>query len=214
MRFFRRRIIDNSVPIDMTPMIDCVFLLLIFFILTSNFRPDEKQIASLLPTNEGQPTHLSPPPVISERIRIAIIPAGAPANASEAELNAWVKSTRGRHTTVDLRIGGRDCLRIERKNLEAQLDQVHRYIADNLAILDQHAASPKDAPTVEIHCFSDLPWSMALLVYDAVRAYESAQHGQHHSLADARTVNFAPPRIRNFSPLEDGKELAELQRLR
>jgi hypothetical protein len=50
-----------------------------------------------------------------------------------------------------------------------------------------------------------------------VRAYESGHFPKPTGgpiLADARVVNFASPRIRHFSGLEDGKELGELQRLR
>lgn len=227
MRMFRRRVEDNTVPMDMTPMIDCIFLLLIFFILTSRFVPDELQLSQLMSTKEGQ--HDGPPqPVISERIRIAITPAGAPARASEAELDAWTKRARrtGVFGVADLRIGGREPLRIDLDalslpkgpGLDAQMERVHRYVADSLAELELGARTRGEAPAVEIHCFSGLPWSFAILAYDAVRAYEGQRFAariiDHRSLADARTVNFAPPRIRSFSGLEDGKELGEIQRLR
>ena len=45
---------EEEVKGDMTPMIDIIFLLLIFFILTTKFIPEEKMIASVLPTNKGQ----------------------------------------------------------------------------------------------------------------------------------------------------------------
>ena len=40
--------------LDLVPMIDCIMLLLLFFILTTKFTADEKAIASLLPTDKGQ----------------------------------------------------------------------------------------------------------------------------------------------------------------
>ena len=38
---------------NMTPLIDIVFLLLVFFILTTKFIPEEKVIKQLLPTDQG-----------------------------------------------------------------------------------------------------------------------------------------------------------------
>ena len=100
--------------VDLVPLIDCVFLLLIFFILTSRFVPDEFMLSALMPTN-GTAKIVGPPSVISEQIRIAITPAGAPARASEAELDAWSKRARrlGGFGVADLRIGGREPLRID-----------------------------------------------------------------------------------------------------
>lgn len=46
-----RRLADNEV--DMTPMIDCVFLLIIFFILT--FSPDQSKSVPLPPAKYGTP---------------------------------------------------------------------------------------------------------------------------------------------------------------
>ena len=44
---------EDEVEGDMTPMIDIIFLLLVFFILTTKFIPEEKVIANLLPTDKG-----------------------------------------------------------------------------------------------------------------------------------------------------------------
>ena len=38
--------------LDLVPMIDCIMLLLLFFILTTKFSAEEKAIASLLPTDK------------------------------------------------------------------------------------------------------------------------------------------------------------------
>ena len=37
--------------LDLVPMIDCIMLLLLFFILTTKFSTEEKTITSLLPTD-------------------------------------------------------------------------------------------------------------------------------------------------------------------
>ena len=62
----RRKRLDPSdqedVEGDMTLMIDIVFLLLIFFLLTTKFIVPEKMISQLLPTNKGQAS--SSPPVV------------------------------------------------------------------------------------------------------------------------------------------------------
>ena len=58
----------------MTPMIDIIFLLLVFFILTTKFIPEEKVIANLLPTDKGQSSASTPEVVETEEINIKIIP--------------------------------------------------------------------------------------------------------------------------------------------
>jgi biopolymer transport protein ExbD len=40
--------------LDLVPMIDCIMLLLIFFVMTTKFSTEEKAISSLLPTDKGQ----------------------------------------------------------------------------------------------------------------------------------------------------------------
>jgi len=223
MRLFRRRVEENAVPLDMTPMIDCVFLLLIFFMLTSRFIPDEKELAALLPRTG--PQNVASPPVISERVRVAITPAGAPVGAGDRELDAWAgRARQDGFGVAELRLGGGEPLRIDLNalsmpkgpELDTELERVHRHVAEHLAQVEQGALSRGAAPEVEIHCFSGLPWSFAVIVYDAVRGYEAEHFGgrnDHRALADARVVNFAPPRIRNISGLEDGKELGEILRL-
>jgi biopolymer transport protein ExbD len=55
----RARIIDklktrfNSVKFNMTPMIDIVFLLLVFFLATARFRPHESKLPMQLPAPQG-----------------------------------------------------------------------------------------------------------------------------------------------------------------
>jgi biopolymer transport protein ExbD len=50
---FRREAMDERPDINMTPMVDCVFQLLIFFMLACRFRTSEEHIKAFLPKNRG-----------------------------------------------------------------------------------------------------------------------------------------------------------------
>jgi biopolymer transport protein ExbD len=50
---FRREAKDEKCDINMTPMVDCVFQLLIFFICACRFRTSEEHIKAFLPKNRG-----------------------------------------------------------------------------------------------------------------------------------------------------------------
>ena len=66
---------EDEVEADMTPMIDVIFLLLVFFILTTKFIPEEKIISSLMPTDKGQSAASSPPIEEIVNANILIYPA-------------------------------------------------------------------------------------------------------------------------------------------
>jgi biopolymer transport protein ExbD len=53
MALKRRKRNDNMPTFDMTPMIDCVFQLLIFFIVCTRFKQEERNMRADLPTDEG-----------------------------------------------------------------------------------------------------------------------------------------------------------------
>jgi biopolymer transport protein ExbD len=61
---------DNAIDIDMTPMIDCVFLLLIFFMCATKFRMPEGALSSWLPRDRG--TASSQKPVMDRGCRISL----------------------------------------------------------------------------------------------------------------------------------------------
>ncbi|MCA8918593.1 MAG: biopolymer transporter ExbD [Planctomycetes bacterium] len=56
----RKRTRENATP-DLTPMIDVTFQLLIFFILCTRFRADERKFLVDLPTDEGPNSDRYPP---------------------------------------------------------------------------------------------------------------------------------------------------------
>lgn len=213
---------DGEVKGDMTPMIDIIFLLLIFFILTTKFVPDEKFIASILPTNKGQastPSEKIEPP---EDINILVYPINMPRSKQPSWYdNAWKDKREARSAFI--RIGSSEPIEISgtelsldknRARVDVELDRAHGYVFNELEKREQNSAARKDEDPVVIHCFSGLPWKYAILVYDAVRDYERTRTGRGanspEELLVAREVNFAPPRIRDYHTWELGNELFEI----
>jgi biopolymer transport protein ExbD len=229
-RKLSRKAEDNNVPIDMTPMIDCIFLLLIFFILTSKFTPDEKAIASLMPTDKGQAASASPSPIPKEQVNIKIFPAGMTVGHQPSEYRTQLEALRAQAggrpiDTVWIQVGGAGPEEINGRQfglsggeaLKSEVNKVHAYLHSALKNLEGSIADRKDAPPVTIHCYSGLSWKYALLAYDAVRDYErvlGAKATNAAELLNAREVMFAPPRIRNYSANEEGNELYEIVHLR
>ncbi|HCW43734.1 MAG: hypothetical protein GWP41_05710 [Planctomycetia bacterium] len=69
----RRKVVDpdaNKAEADMTPMIDVVFLLLIFFMLATKFKMPEGTLRSYLPKNKGESNSR---PMLSENCRVTLL---------------------------------------------------------------------------------------------------------------------------------------------
>ena len=216
--------------IDLVPMIDCVMLLLLFFILTTKFTADEKQLSALLPTNQGQSVATSATDFIPPRdINLVVTPSGISRGLKESDYqHTWdeIQRLRG-HTppSAAFRIGGSDPLLIDgglfnsqdQAAVQAQIEAIHAYVARELAAREEAGDRTKQAP-VNIHCFSGLSWGYALAVYDAVRAYED-RHQPPTTRAESivsesqRIVTFAPPQVRNHTVKELGRELWQLTHL-
>lgn len=220
----RASIAQHSAPTtDMTPMIDIVFLLLIFFLLTTAFIPDELAIESLLPTQEGNSklteAVIEPP----EDINIIIVPAGMERNRQPSWYqHRWLEERQ--RSRALLSVGNTEPVEVAGAAMDphqgsdpavqdAAVRSMHAYIHGALALRELPAADRAGQDPVVINCFSGLPWRYAIVAYDAVRAYErecsDADPGSLRE-ADARVVNFSPPRIRHYSPLELGNELYEI----
>ena len=216
--------------LDLVPMIDCIMLLLLFFILTSKFSSEEKAITSLLPTDKGQMS--APQKTVTEppkQINVAIWPAGLPANLQAGEyekrLQALLETIPSRILPDALvRVGGNDPVAMYGKllsvpgsaELKQHMDQIHGYVQLKLETYEKTDTSArKEQFPVVIHCFSSLSWKFALVIYDAVRQYEhvkgaAADLANARALENQREVDFAPPRIRNYSAQELGNELFEI----
>ncbi len=60
---------------EMTPMIDVTFLLLVFFMCTLRFKPLEGKLSAYLPKDVGQ-THAQPEVVPDLQVRVAVVDPG------------------------------------------------------------------------------------------------------------------------------------------
>ena len=70
-----KRQTDTTVATDMTPMIDVVFLLLIFFMCATKFRQPEGSLSSWLPRDRG--TQAQSKPVLNPGCRITFMKEGS-----------------------------------------------------------------------------------------------------------------------------------------
>ncbi len=212
--------------IDLVPMIDCIMLLLLFFILTTTFVPSDKAIAALLPTDQGQDKD---PPKIKvippDEIRITVVPEGMRPGLTAAEYHAAIVRLQAGHPraipAVLVRVGGSEPLRVDGTQLSqldmakqnAELSRLSVHLAGELAAREKDGGRKDQAPVI-IHAFSGLPWKYALVVLDGVRAYEALKDPPTTNAvldpAQVRQLSFAPPRIRNYDVKELGVEMQEL----
>ena len=221
---------DNH--IDLVPMIDCIMLLLIFFVMTTNFMPEEGAIGNLLPTDSGQPEITTRE--MPKQVNITIYPADTAMvsghQPSDYALALERMTQRGAVTVLPaamIRVGAREPIRVDHAALTAAKDSpalvvaltaLHTHIAAELAAYEVAGLARNQQPNVVIHGFSGLPWAFALSVLDSVRAYEQqvghlTYSGDPRQLDLTRAITMAPPRLRNFDRQELGQELYELVRV-
>ena len=221
----------NEGKIDLVPMIDCIMLLLLFFILTTKFTAPEKGIASVLPTDKGQSASPPKAPVDPpKQINIVILPEGFVDGYEPSQYQAKLLQERSRLSaqngifpTAVLRVGGSNGIVLDGSKLngknnagaESEIARISGYIETELGgEREKPGVGRKEQDPIVINCFSGLSWKFALLTYDGVRAYEikkaGAKMGNDPKEWDKqREINFAPPRIRNYSVKELGEELYE-----
>jgi hypothetical protein len=199
--------------VNMVPLIDCMFFLILFFMIVTKFTPDEKAIASLLPSQGQGGTPITDIVVPPQQVFIAVHPDGLarglqPSDYERQVDGQWRSGVFGKHAT--LRIGGSDGVVIAGDALSdpkataelmsSDVEAIHHYVFRELAARESEAAKRDEQPQVVIACYSGLPFKDALVVYDAVRAYEASKDASidaNQDLALARQVSFAPPRVRN-----------------
>ena len=212
--------------LDLVPMIDCVMLLLLFFIITTKFTAEEKAIASLLPAH-GQ-AQQPQAPMVPRSIDISIYPEGLAQGQQPRDYRDEVLALKRRGGEIlanaQVRIGGEDALEIPGVPLsaltspaqEAIIASIRTYVSKALAQRERSdAGSRPDQDPVVIHCYSGLSWKFAIVVYDAVRAFEletgaSALSTNARAVVPVREVTFAPRALPNLDGTGDGEELYEI----
>ncbi len=72
MKFRLEKPPSKDTELQLTPMIDVVFQLLIFFLIGTKFRVPEGELEAYLPRDEGPPTELHKPLVDVKEVRITL----------------------------------------------------------------------------------------------------------------------------------------------
>jgi hypothetical protein len=216
---------NESDSVNMVPLIDCMFFLIVFFLLVVRFTPDEKSIASLLPTDKGQPAPPTDIPLL-EQINLAIYPAGFERAHQPSEYEQQLAGVSISHLDAWLRIGGSDVLEVSDRMLARtsndialndQLNAVGTYVQRELAQRELPGKPRHEQAPIVISGYSELPWKYMLLAYDAVRNYEARVTGKRVDqldFAEARNISFAPAPIRSHTRFVRGSELYQLIHLR
>lgn len=122
----------------MTPMIDVVFLLLIFFLVTAKFRPAESFLPFGLSAGQAQGPQLSKAPPLA--IYVFAVPAGC-----------------------RVQIGQDQTVRIEQPTAEADLATLAETIAD---VMHRQRRTCNDP--VEIICQADVQWQYWANIYNVL----------------------------------------------
>ncbi len=201
----------EKATVDMTPMIDIVFLLLVYFVLTMTFMPDEKWLSQLLPTTKGGDSNVVEQLEVQE-INISFYPSGAPATSSTSELQNWYDNLDSiQHVTC--RINGSTIELPFHLDHEQQVERIHAFINEQLAKYEDHLSTREKQDSVNVHCFSRLPWRYAIAGFDAVRAYEKEITKVDEKIM-GRDFGFAPNQLRDHRHDQLGDEIFRLRSLK
>ena len=173
---------------DLTPMIDIVFLLLIFFILTTTFTEPEKSLRSLLSTPNG--SGLGKPVLIEKNpLHVRVYPS------SNGEERVIYIAADARTEAVPLSLSP-----------EQQLERVHNFVFRAMKHREQIDVARINQDPITIESYTHLPWKWALWAMDAARTYEAI-----HKVDGGRSIAFGSVPIRSA---EHDFDIIQLERLR
>lgn len=196
--------------VNMMPLIDLVFLLLVYFMLTMTFVDEEKWMQQMMDTTQGSAVNdveIEPP----QDINICIYPEGAEGIDSTEALQKWFKSWTEKPKVV-IRIKSAKMILDQSQDKEEQLTQIHEFIQTELMRYELNMVTREGQDPIKVNCFSHLPWYYASAAYDAVRAHESSFNGGPYTIG--RDFKFAPREVNRMSYDQAGRELHRLTKLR
>jgi len=150
----RRKVSEQDVRLPMTPMIDCVFLLLIFFLLTFKIVLPEGDFNIRMPSAAAART-IEP----SETLPLTLVMKAGP----EGEL-------------ADLQIAGRSF-----GNGRDAFAQLHQYVRN--LVSDEGGPGTAAEQEIELNCDYDLHYEYVVRAITAITGYIDSS-GQQHKLIE------------------------------
>ena len=185
---------DEKVQLMMTPMIDIVFLLLVFFILTFKIAEPEGDFNIKMP----QAAPVEGPPADTQLQPIKILMTAHPPGHGEGHLAALRMGERLLFTVPPAVIPP------ETDATAKQVDYFEGYLASRFALLraqvrqylrdDRGPGAIAEDAEVELACDYQLHFDYVIRAITAVYGYVDPQTGRIHKLIEK--VDFAPPKPR------------------
>jgi len=120
--------------IDLTPIIDVVFILLIFFIVTSTFKKDELALMLDLPSSEAQAMEVKEDEVFIELSPDKLAIKGI--EVSFASLEDNIKEIKDKKKAVIVRIDKK----VEYERVVRVLDLLQKHDLNNLALVTEESS--------------------------------------------------------------------------
>lgn len=119
----------EALGLDLTPVIDVVFILLIFFIVTSVFKKDELALMLDLPTSNAKEMEVKQEQVFIELSQNKLAIKGIEVSFSSLEDN--LKAIKNKENPVIVRIDKK----VEYERVVKVLDLLQKYNLTNLALV-------------------------------------------------------------------------------
>lgn len=128
----KKRTREIAAP-DITPLIDVVFLLLIFFMVSTVFKKDEMALLLNLPkTANGQAAQQS-----LKNVQLELSPSEVAINGKKStilELGSFLKTLKDKTTAIELRVDKN----VKYDRLMNLLDQLKKYELTNLNLISEN----------------------------------------------------------------------------
>ncbi|RXJ85806.1 ExbD/TolR family protein [Arcobacter cloacae] len=124
----------EALGLDLTPVIDVVFILLIFFIVTSVFKKDELALMLDLPTSNAKEIEVKQEQVFIELSQNKLAIKGIEVSFDSLEDN--LKSIKNKENAVIVRIDKK----VEYERVVKVLDLLQKYNLTNLALVTNENA--------------------------------------------------------------------------